>query len=68
MVTVVKQLKEKHKSENPIYLNAGDSFQGTVWYNFFRWNVTSHFLNLLQADAMVKTLLFEIYHFLTLNS
>lgn len=52
-VTVVKQLKEKHKDHNPIYLNAGDSFQGTLWYNFLRWNVTSHFLNLLQADVMV---------------
>lgn len=54
IVTVVKQLKEKHKDHNPIYLNAGDSFQGTVWYNFLRWEVVSHFLNLLKADVMVK--------------
>uniref|UniRef100_A0A336KUY8 apyrase n=1 Tax=Culicoides sonorensis TaxID=179676 RepID=A0A336KUY8_CULSO len=51
-VTVVKQLKEKLKDKNPIYLNAGDSFQGTLWYNFLKWNVVSHFLNLLKADAM----------------
>lgn len=31
-----------------------DNFQGTLWYNLFRWNVTSHFLNMLRADAMVN--------------
>ena len=38
--------------KNPIYLNAGDNFQGTLWYNIGRWNVTSYFLNMLRADAM----------------
>lgn len=52
-VTVVKQLQEKHKEHNTIYLNAGDSFQGTLWYNFLRWRAVSYFLNLLRADAMV---------------
>jgi len=33
-------------------LNAGDSFQGTLWYNIGRWNVTSQLLNILPADAM----------------
>ncbi|XP_033150279.1 apyrase [Drosophila busckii] len=37
---------------NPVYINAGDSFQGTLWYNLGRWNVTQEFLNLLPADAM----------------
>lgn len=41
---------------NPIYLNAGDNFQGTFWYNVGRWNVTSYFLNLLPADAFVSFL------------
>lgn len=53
VVTKVKELLEERKNLNPIYLNAGDNFQGTFWYNFFQWNVTSHFLNLLPADAMV---------------
>lgn len=44
---------EERKSLNPIYLNAGDYFQGTLWYSTFRWNITSYFLNLLPADAMV---------------
>lgn len=51
---VVHMVKELKKSRpNPFYLNAGDNFQGTLWYNIFRWNVTQHFLNLHPADAMV---------------
>lgn len=53
IVTTVKSLMEDRKSLNPIYLNAGDYFQGTLWYSIFRWNITSYFLNLLPADAMV---------------
>ncbi|XP_053687437.1 apyrase-like [Sabethes cyaneus] len=50
MVTAVKDLLAKRT--NPLYLNAGDSFQGTLWYNLYRWNVTVEFLNMLPADAM----------------
>lgn len=50
---VVSKVKELLETEpNPIYLNAGDNFQGTLWYNIGRWNVTVQFLNMLQADAM----------------
>lgn len=56
-ITIVKQLMESRKNMNPIYLNAGDNFQGTIWYNVGRWNVTSHFLNLLKADAIVRIVL-----------
>ncbi|GBP15293.1 Apyrase [Eumeta japonica] len=34
-----------------LLLNAGDSFQGTIWYNLLRWNVTAEFMNLLPHDA-----------------
>lgn len=49
-ITVIKQLMKTNL--NPIYLNAGDSFQGTPWYTFGRWNVTSELFNLLPADAI----------------
>jgi 5'-nucleotidase len=49
VVTTVKELLATR--ENPLYLNAGDNFQGTLWYNIGRWNVTTQFLNMLQADA-----------------
>lgn len=49
-VAVIKGLMDTRP--NHVYLNAGDSFQGTMWYTFGRWNVTSELLNLLDADAM----------------
>lgn len=52
----VKKLIEEQEDLNPIYLNAGDNFQGTLWYNIGRWNVTKEFLNMLPADAMVSLL------------
>ncbi|CRK89351.1 CLUMA_CG003109, isoform A, partial [Clunio marinus] len=52
VVTKVKELLEVNRDNNPLYLNAGDNFQGTLWYNIGRWNVTVQFLNMLKADAM----------------
>lgn len=52
VVTKTKELLAEKASLNPIFLNAGDNFQGTLWYNIGRWNVTSQFLNMLDADAM----------------
>lgn len=61
LVTIVRDLMSEQE-KNPIYLNAGDNFQGTFWYTIGRWNVTNHFLNLLPADAMVRHLItFSIY-------
>lgn len=51
-VTKIKELQKIRV--NPIYLNAGDNFQGTLWYTFGRWNVTKQFLNMLNADATVS--------------
>jgi 5'-nucleotidase len=51
IATTFKRLKEKRP--NPIFLNAGDNFQGTLWYTMYKWNVTAHFLNMLQLDALV---------------
>ncbi|XP_072933663.1 apyrase-like [Epargyreus clarus] len=36
-----------------LVLNAGDSFQGTIWYNLLRWNVTQDFMNMIPHDAHV---------------
>jgi 5'-nucleotidase len=51
VISMVKELKRTRP--NPLFLNAADNFQGTLWYNVFRWNVTQYFLNLHPADAMV---------------
>ena len=54
VITKVKELLVSKADKNPLYLNAADNFQGTMWHNIFRWNVSSHFLNLLPADATVS--------------
>lgn len=51
-VTVIKELQRMRA--NPIYLNAGDNYQGSLWYTLGGWNVTSYALNLLNADAVVS--------------
>ncbi|EZA61540.1 apyrase isoform X2 [Ooceraea biroi] len=48
--TAVTQLLEERP--NAIFLNAGDHFQGTLWYNVHRWNVTAVFMNMLPHDVM----------------
>ncbi|XP_076639053.1 apyrase [Colletes latitarsis] len=48
--TAVKRLIAERP--NPIFLNAGDNFQGTLWYNVHRWNVTAVFMNMLPHDVM----------------
>ncbi|CAK9801435.1 unnamed protein product [Anthophora plagiata] len=48
--TAVYRLIEERP--NPIFLNAGDHFQGTLWYNVHRWNVTATFMNVLPHDVM----------------
>lgn len=59
LVTIVKRLQKSRT--NPIYLNAGDNFAGTIWYIFGKWNVTSHFLNMLGADVMVNLNSIDIF-------
>ncbi|CAK1541649.1 unnamed protein product [Leptosia nina] len=52
LYTGIKQALEVEP--NSLLLNGGDTFQGTVWYNFMRWNVSQHFMNLLpKHDAHV---------------
>ncbi|XP_037962597.2 apyrase [Plutella xylostella] len=40
-------------AEDPesLVLNGGDSFQGTIWYNLLRWNVTYDFMNMIPHTA-----------------
>lgn len=50
---MVKQLQRERSDENknPVFLNIGDNFQGTLWYELLGYNVTATFLNILPADA-----------------
>lgn len=53
VMTVVKKLRQERENEkkNPIFLNIGDNFVGTLWYEMFGWNVTTQFLNIVPANA-----------------
>lgn len=48
--TAIKKLRALEK--NVLCVNAGDFYQGTVWYSHFKWTVVSRFNNLLNFDAM----------------
>jgi len=50
MYSAVKEIKERE--ENVLWLNAGDFFQGTIWYSQFKWRAASQFNNLMEFDAM----------------
>lgn len=40
---------------NVLLLDAGDQFQGTVWFSFYKGAEAAHFMNKLRYDAMVST-------------
>ena len=44
----------KAQDENVVWLNAGDFFQGTIWYSKFKWEPIVEFNNLLNFDAMTR--------------
>ena len=54
LIHAVRDLKRIHSNDNPIFLNAGDIFQGTIWYGFLKWNVTQAMFNLEAPDIMVN--------------
>ncbi|CAH2261360.1 apyrase-like [Pararge aegeria] len=49
--TLIRQALEREPDS--IVLNGGDSFQGTIWYNLLKWNVTQEFMNMIPHDAHV---------------
>ncbi|KAL0868359.1 hypothetical protein ABMA27_007878 [Loxostege sticticalis] len=51
LTTKIRQAMAREPSS--LLLNGGDSFQGTIWYNLLRWNVTQDFMNMLPHDAHV---------------
>uniref|UniRef100_A0A182MS15 5'-Nucleotidase C-terminal domain-containing protein n=1 Tax=Anopheles culicifacies TaxID=139723 RepID=A0A182MS15_9DIPT len=58
-VSAVRQLQAA--AENSLYVNAGGSFKGTLWYTVHRWEVVASMLNVLPADAMTLGR-FDFFH------
>jgi len=48
---VVKDIKAKEP--HVLFLNAGDTYQGTTWYTVHKWKVVAHFIQMIGLDAMV---------------
>ncbi|XP_033859388.3 snake venom 5'-nucleotidase-like isoform X2 [Acipenser ruthenus] len=38
--------------ENVLLLDAGDQYQGTIWFNYYKGDEAAHFMNRLKYDAM----------------
>ena len=51
LATAIKDVRSQDK--NVILLNAGDIFQGTVWYSEFKWEPMAKFTNILNITAAV---------------
>ncbi|XP_066533983.1 5'-nucleotidase [Hoplias malabaricus] len=48
--TKIKELRGRER--NVLLLDAGDQFQGTVWFNFYKGSEAAYFMNKLGYDAM----------------
>ncbi|XP_029351664.1 5'-nucleotidase isoform X2 [Echeneis naucrates] len=48
--TVIQKIRESES--NVLLLDAGDQFQGTVWFNYYSGAEAAHFMNKLGYDAM----------------
>uniref|UniRef100_A0A147BRD5 5'-nucleotidase n=1 Tax=Ixodes ricinus TaxID=34613 RepID=A0A147BRD5_IXORI len=50
ILTKVKELKAR--SENPLFFNAGDFYQGTTWYTVHRHKIVSEAMSRMMYDAV----------------
>lgn len=57
--TKVSEIRKKEK--NVLLLDAGDQFQGTIWFNYYKGAEAAHFMNKLGYDAMVNVLLIVFF-------
>lgn len=55
----------RRKEKNVLLLDAGDQFQGTVWFNYYKGAEAAHFMNKLGYDAMVNMFFLNSLLFLT---
>lgn len=52
---VNEAMQEAKKQNIPsIFLNAGDSFQGTPYYTIFKWQIVAKLIDTLGIDVMVN--------------
>ena len=50
---LVKSIKSRHADPDKVlFLNAGDFYQGTIWYSLFKHQAVTEFVNLMGIDVM----------------
>ncbi|KAK9511796.1 hypothetical protein O3M35_000389 [Rhynocoris fuscipes] len=54
---MVKEIKSL--VPNTLFLNAGDTYQGSPLYSIFKWKVLINLMHMLGIDAMVSVILFK---------
>ncbi|KAJ8956608.1 hypothetical protein NQ317_012337 [Molorchus minor] len=47
-----RRLAQEGLAPDVLYLNAGDTYVGTVWFSIFKWNISAEFINVLSPDAL----------------
>jgi len=52
LLPAIKQERERLKDQNVILLNAGDNFQGSLFYTTYKGDAEGEFLNQMGIDAM----------------
>ena len=52
-LTAIEEIRKKHS--NVLLLDAGDQFQGTLWFNVFEGRAARIFMNKLGYNVMVCT-------------
>lgn len=53
LIFQVKELRRLY-GNNTVFVDAGDQYQGTIWFYKYEGNVTVHFMNELGYDVMVS--------------
>ncbi|XP_078412917.1 5'-nucleotidase [Cetorhinus maximus] len=49
-LTMIRQIRKREP--NVLLLDAGDQYQGTIWFNYYKGAEAAHFMNKLRYDAM----------------
>jgi 5'-nucleotidase / UDP-sugar diphosphatase len=52
LVTAINQERQKLQGQNVLLLNAGDNFQGSLFYTTYKGKAEAEFLDLMKFDAM----------------
>jgi 5'-nucleotidase len=52
LFTKVEQIRRAES--NVLLLDAGDQYQGTIWFTVYKGTEVAHFMNALRYDAMVR--------------